>query len=75
MEIPAVEIILGHSSLTISPTIFYRQGRSELDVRQDLKASSGKKAIETLELINNSPLNIKALRFIFLSGGGDGAHF
>lgn len=75
MEVPAVEIILGHSSLTISPTTFYRQGRSELDVRQDLKASSGKKAIETLELINNSPLNIKALRFIFLSGGGDGAHF
>lgn len=75
MEVPAVEIILGHSSLTISPTTFYRQGTSELDVRQDLKASSGKRAIETLELINNSPLNIKALRFIFLSGGGDGAHF
>lgn len=75
MEVPAAEIILGHSSLTISTTAFYRQDRNELDVWQDLKVASGKKAIETLELTNNSPLNIKALRFIFLSGGGDGAHF
>lgn len=65
MEVPAAEIILGHSSLTISTITFYRKGRSELDMRQDLKVASGKKAIETLELTNNSPLNIKALRFVF----------
>lgn len=58
MEVPAAEIILGQSSLTVSTTTFYRQDRSELDVLQDLMVASGKKTIETLELTNNSPLNI-----------------